>query len=102
MYCLGEEGDIDAAQLLMAKVENLQREKDEIVVRTLHHIFIPFYSILFCSLLLSFFFFLLLINFHFRYVCCDVLCVIGHLLQETDDSRRADRRREEMIGEGKR
>ena len=40
---VGEEGDIDAAQLLMAKVEMLQKEKDEIVVRT------AFSSILFVS-----------------------------------------------------
>ena len=33
-HLAGEEGDIDAAQLLMAKVEKLQKEKDEIVVRT--------------------------------------------------------------------
>ena len=33
-HLVGEEGDIDAAQLLMAKVEKLQKEKDEIVVRS--------------------------------------------------------------------
>ena len=47
---VGEEGDIDAAQLLMAKVEMLQKEKDEIVVRT------AFSSVLFVSSVLQFHF----------------------------------------------
>lgn len=42
----GEEGDIDGAQELMTKLERLQAEKEQIVVRTLHPLL--HYTTLYC------------------------------------------------------